>query len=228
MTVVDLHPEDLLDKEIRGELTDGERVRLETHLSKCHVCRLEHDARALFTAERDDALPVEYSSKLIAVALGAALPPEAPPMPAEEEPRRPSARRVRRARRHPIWYVAAAALLTVGAAVASEDGAAWLAHAVGLEPTVSDRHPEAPPDHTPRPITMASASLERAEPTAPIAPTPLVSAPASTASVTAASLAPVRGPQTLFDDANDARRHGDFARATTLLRELQTKFPQSR
>ena len=51
MTVVDLHPEDLLDKDARGDLTADERVRLETHLGRCAACRAERVLRLDFAAE---------------------------------------------------------------------------------------------------------------------------------------------------------------------------------
>jgi hypothetical protein len=51
MSVVDLHPEDLLDKDARGELTGDERVRLDTHVARCAACRAETMLRADFAAE---------------------------------------------------------------------------------------------------------------------------------------------------------------------------------
>jgi len=43
MKVVDLHPEDLIDKLAAGELTPAERERLNAHISQCRVCRFEID-----------------------------------------------------------------------------------------------------------------------------------------------------------------------------------------
>src|SRR4051794_32733305 len=59
MTVVDLHPEELLDKDARGELTTDERARLDTHLARCAACRAERMLRMDFADElaidpRDD------------------------------------------------------------------------------------------------------------------------------------------------------------------------------
>ncbi len=53
MTVVDLHPEDLLDKDSRDELTDDELVRLEAHVGRCAACRAERVLRLDFAAELD-------------------------------------------------------------------------------------------------------------------------------------------------------------------------------
>ena len=51
MTVVDLHPEDLLDREARGELGAAELERLERHVAQCKPCLLERQARADFRLE---------------------------------------------------------------------------------------------------------------------------------------------------------------------------------
>jgi len=53
VTVVDLHPEELLDKDARGELTADESVRLESHLARCSACRAERLLRADFADELD-------------------------------------------------------------------------------------------------------------------------------------------------------------------------------
>ena len=46
MKVVDLHPEDLIDKLPHGELTALERERLDSHLAQCSSCRFEISVRA--------------------------------------------------------------------------------------------------------------------------------------------------------------------------------------
>ena len=46
MNVVDLHPEDLLDKLERGALSAEEKSRLEAHLAGCTECRFEISVRA--------------------------------------------------------------------------------------------------------------------------------------------------------------------------------------
>src|ERR1700761_9405991 len=54
MKVVDLHPDDLLDKDARGELSESELTRLEAHLSRCETCRFEREVRADFASELSD------------------------------------------------------------------------------------------------------------------------------------------------------------------------------
>ena len=54
MSVVDLHPEDLLDRAHRGSLTSVEAERLERHLAQCVACRLEHRSRRDFESFEDD------------------------------------------------------------------------------------------------------------------------------------------------------------------------------
>jgi hypothetical protein len=46
MTSVDIHPEDLLDKEANGTLTDGEVLALDEHCAACSACAFERKVRA--------------------------------------------------------------------------------------------------------------------------------------------------------------------------------------
>ncbi len=54
MSVIDLHPDDLLDRDADGTLTPAERTHLEAHLRRCAACRFEQRARADFAACRTD------------------------------------------------------------------------------------------------------------------------------------------------------------------------------
>jgi hypothetical protein len=49
--VIDVHPEELLDRELRGVLSDEQRVLLDLHLARCESCRLERLLRADFAAD---------------------------------------------------------------------------------------------------------------------------------------------------------------------------------
>jgi anti-sigma factor RsiW len=111
MTIVGIHPEDLFDKLLDGELLPAERERLRAHLDSCEVCRFEYEARLDFQQE--------------AVELGAMMsaPPALPfrPLPAAETARRSTrvAAPVPRRSRTLVWGLAAAALITASGAVAS-------------------------------------------------------------------------------------------------------------
>jgi TolA-binding protein len=104
MTIVGLHPEELFDKLLAGELTASERERLHQHLAACDVCRFEYAARGDFQAE--------------ALSLSAAEPPPLLPL-RTPVPVAPAAPQRRRRSRLMVWGLAAAALITASGAVAS-------------------------------------------------------------------------------------------------------------
>jgi TolA-binding protein len=115
MTVVGLHPEELFDKLLDGEITPSERERLRQHLDGCDVCRFEYAARLDFQSE---ALELATKAPPLALPLRAPVPlgyePERrTPVPAAVAPPR------RRRARALIWGLAAAALITASGAVAS-------------------------------------------------------------------------------------------------------------
>jgi TolA-binding protein len=89
MSVVDLHPEELLDKDERDELTADERARLDAHLDRCAACRAEVVLRADFAAELDGEDRPSALVDLVQGALAAPRPMTAPPpaMPAAAAPR---------------------------------------------------------------------------------------------------------------------------------------------
>ena len=101
MSTIDLHPEELLDRERQGRLTDDERIRLDAHAASCVACRLERGARSDFEAELEAGSDDEA---LLERAVDGAL-----------------ARSPARERRAPrtIWLLAAAAVLAAVAAVAA-------------------------------------------------------------------------------------------------------------
>jgi hypothetical protein len=112
MKVVDLHPEDLIDKLATGEMSGAERDLLNRHLRICAVCRIECAARADF----DEEIAATHlrgpflSSPDAALGLGLS---EAP-----SEARRSTRPGVRgRARR--LALLAAAAVMIAGVAGAS-------------------------------------------------------------------------------------------------------------
>ena len=120
MTIVGIHPEDLFDKLLAGEILPAEKERLRAHLDSCEVCRFEYEARLDFQQE--------------ALELGALMsaPPALPfrPFPAAEAPPLPAPRR--RRSRALVWGLAAAALITASGAVASSMAGKAPWHAVSL------------------------------------------------------------------------------------------------
>lgn len=82
MNVVDLHPEELLDKDARGELSADERVRLDAHLARCAACRAEQVLRADFAAELDGEDRDSAIINLVQGALAVPRPEQAAPEPA--------------------------------------------------------------------------------------------------------------------------------------------------
>lgn len=123
MTVVGLHPEELFDKLLEGDITGAERERLRLHLDACEVCRFEYAARLDFHAE--------------ALALAAQEPPPLLPLRAPVPVAAPLRRR-RRSRRL-VWGLAAAALISASGAVASvvTGAAPWHTMSMVLSPVVA-------------------------------------------------------------------------------------------
>ena len=110
MKVVDLHPEDLIDKLAAGELTPAERERLNAHISQCRVCRFEIDARGEFEQE----MPVFALRPQL--TLPGASERTQPPGPA---PRVSAVGRPRARGRWLLSMLAAALLLCAGGAAAA-------------------------------------------------------------------------------------------------------------
>jgi hypothetical protein len=114
VTVVGLHPEELLDKLLDGKLCGPERERLDAHLASCEVCRFEHAARADFAHE---ALSLHLASQPPELPLRPLLPEAATPQ--EIAPLQPAARAKPAPRRRWVLALAAAALIVASGAVAS-------------------------------------------------------------------------------------------------------------
>lgn len=232
MKVVDLHPDDLLDKEARGELTEIERTRLEAHLERCETCRFELEVRddfaeELFMAEEEEV----PSQRLLPLVEPFAEPAvlEAPPdAKLEAEPhveKRVSSRPARVRRNLRVALLVAAALMIGSAATASSMGGRVWAHvasALSLESTSVEV--STPPTATA--IATHPARIVAPEPTALVVPE--TSAAPEAPVVPVAFAVPAETPATLFDSANKARNAGDYGRAITLHRKLETTFPQSR
>ncbi len=71
MNVIDLHPEELLDRAARGALSQGERVRLDAHLARCTACRAEQAMRLDFADELEGD---DRPSAILGLVAGALAP----------------------------------------------------------------------------------------------------------------------------------------------------------
>jgi len=220
----ELHPEDLLDRDARGELGDAERALLEAHLQRCAACRIERRARVDFRAELEPPQGEDERGEvqpLLAKVL-AMHPAKTPPAVAS---------RVSRGRR----------LLPLLVAAALVSAAAWAATAVRTGLRSASAPAASPPTlaAAPQPAGPTSpvpARVELAPPVvAAIAPVPAATqapAPAETAAgaqrasfVTHVPLETSAGAS--FDRANSARRSGDHRRAAELYRALVARYPDT-
>jgi TolA-binding protein len=243
VTSTDLHPDDLLDRELRGELSVGEHERLQSHLRECAVCRLERLAREDFREEEQDPAADVDARRLVSTLLV--------PTEVHEVLRRPVRPRMRHLR---LALVAAATVSVAGwAAAARWSGARWTPSASSVRnPTDARIHAPAeraihasgiplsreadpPPEQAPQ---VDSAMLAPAPaPIAPrssMAPRPSVAAPsridpvrASDVSVAPPPLASPPDASALFGRGSEARRLGDHARAAHFYRALLEDYPQS-
>jgi len=207
MKVVDLHPEDLIDRLAAGELTPAERDRLDAHLVQCSVCRFEIDVRG----EIEQEVPVFAQRPQLA-------PPAASERtrPSGPAPRVSASSRPRPRRRWPLSILAAALLLLCagGAAAAVLSGAVqphwlpWVAEAkVGtLAPATSVKAASKAKRSALKPaVVREPESVARAEERAPslpplsveqrVAPA-LVSAPEAPAAYRTMKGAPVAAGKT--------------------------------
>jgi TolA-binding protein len=160
--VADLHPEALLDRDARGELSAADRARLDAHLVKCATCRFERQLRRDFA----DDLESDVTSSAVEMLLSAgaaAVQPEprvsvrpAPPPPGSIPPgslkpallRPASLKSVSRPRvSRASWLLVAAAVLAASAAGASGMGQRALSRILGepLEPVAASEAPAAAP-----------------------------------------------------------------------------------
>jgi TolA-binding protein len=119
MKVVDLHPEDLIDKLSDHELTPAERERLDSHLAQCSACRFEISVRADL---KQDAPLFEQRPQLTFAGQTAQRLQTSAELPAVAELGAPPARgtlRPRSRRRWPLVLLAASFILCAGGATAA-------------------------------------------------------------------------------------------------------------
>jgi TolA-binding protein len=214
MRVADLHPEALLDKEIRGELEPAERDRLEAHLAACPTCRLERRMRADFALELSaEGVPRQIAGLVETAARQAGRPVV-----------RAGGQKTRLAK---TTLLVAAATLTIvaGAFASTEAGRRVLAPLLGRSADPAGREAVttasvhvAGPAQTSAPAEPPMASATGAEPQPPAASAP----PAPPAHVVSPESA-----ATLFDAETEARRNGDMTRVLELHAQLVARYPLS-
>ncbi|MEI9935896.1 MAG: tetratricopeptide repeat protein [Pseudomonadota bacterium] len=115
MKVVDIHPEELIDKLAEGSLTSSERERLDAHLAQCSSCRFEIAVRSDL-AEDAPALverpPLTFAGGARQRSVGG--------VPRElSAPRASRSVRARSRHRWPLVMLAAALVLCAGGAMAA-------------------------------------------------------------------------------------------------------------
>ncbi len=216
MTAPDLHPEELLDGAAAGVLSTDERARLDLHLSACHACRFELQARADFAAM---PLPSMAVDELVTRALAGM--PSASVAPA------------RRRRVSPA--MAFAAVLMVGAV---SFAAAGLARPIAVLLGIAS------PEVISQPVPAPSPRVQRPQPTVPVIEEELVTPPAPPlveapivqprVVVEERKLTPPPPPPApaitaaeLFRLATAARTEGRRTDAEQTYRELTNRFPSS-
>jgi TolA-binding protein len=90
VSVIEFHPDDLLDRELQGTLSDADRLRLAAHLERCAVCRFERQLRFDFEQELGPSQPASDLHPVVSDVLRAAgvKPLTAPPQVGSAAPSR--------------------------------------------------------------------------------------------------------------------------------------------
>ncbi len=240
MSVVDIHPEELLDKRAQGVLSPSEEERLDAHLARCEVCRFELALREDLSedvAARELAAPPQLLSQV--------------PVATRATPSR--------VRRWSVASVAAAAVFVLAAgALASiavprlwsppkhvdaptPAGTATARLAKASKSPRSTAHSVTPRSDEPAPLAVPNEAPHTEAPhteaphtEAPHTEAPRVGAPQRTVSSRRAPSAPLPAASSetdsasaLFGAANRARRSGNVGLAKSLYAELQSRYPRS-
>ena len=205
--IIELHPEELLDREASGMLTPGERAVLAAHVAGCAACACERRLRVAFA----DALrePLAPSPPIPSPPM--TMPPLPPPVarrtsaaPVATGPALGRARPLRAA----LGWLAAVAVFAASAAAARE------LETSALAPSAVHTKREALA-HTVERMGVSAARLATRR-----------AAPLAAATATAHPPAP--SAESLFEEANRARIRRDYDAAVVAYLRLQDRYPTSR
>jgi TolA-binding protein len=222
----ELHPEELLERDARGELSPVERERLDAHLARCAACRLERVVRLDFLRETEEVAhhSPEDVQRLLAGVLDA---PRTAELPARARPRR---QRI-------AGLLLTGVLVTVAGWAAAAHWSGPRAEGVttdatyalpsartatpGLSATRGETGPvmtrDVPGERTAAPLAL--------QPPAPRPPPPVAIRPVS---FTIATAPPEAESAALsYQQANEARRAGQHGRAAEAYRQLIARYPGS-
>ncbi len=221
MTLVDLHPEALLDRALHGELDAGESAALDAHLAGCAACALHLDARTLFRdelAERDGDAARNLES--IDQAMTAVRAQAAEPL-------------VYRRRWSVRFFMAALVLGGIAAGAyygpRLRPAAISTGQPAGVPSQGNDTGRRTGPDQ-PQMADQPAENEQRVSlpETALAGSASAASAMHPRAKPSASRATTTGGAQELFARANQLRRSGRDSEAMALYRELQHAFPDSR
>jgi TolA-binding protein len=115
--VVDIHPEELIDKLTAGELSGAQRERLDAHLAQCSSCRFEISVRR--DLEQDAPLFEQRPQLSFAGRQAAPLAAARGSLLEQGTARAPASVRPRSRRRWPLVLLAASLVLCAGGAMAA-------------------------------------------------------------------------------------------------------------
>jgi hypothetical protein len=237
---VDVHPEDLFDREQEGTLTPDERRRLDAHTSRCAACALVRSAVRDFAAQRN---PAPGDDALIARISGEALGRAAAISSGTISPALRNTYIGAHPRRRRSWAVGAIVLFAATGATASF----WSVRGAIVQRLLNTPAEPAPP----APVLVEPklpVVTRRVAPPAPPPeetdiqpepePIPVVVTPVAPPQVAVRPRAPepvnVPPPQVapsadeLFAAANEARRRGDSQKSFELYSQLARLHPGSR
>jgi len=173
VTVIDFHPDDLLEREGTGTLSAVEQRRLTDHLARCASCRIERQLRADFEQELGPQSSPDMLQALVSGALRAARTPERAP---DAEAAVGERSRVHRPRRPLATLLAVGIALGTGLAAARSDvgvraldvAREQVRRLLGQSPTPStktatearDLSPRAAPSEVAAPAASRSTEIE--------------------------------------------------------------------